>query len=962
MKPPILVLVCITLVAAFQVRLAAAVVAVSQDVPVPGGTAALAHALAIDPVPDRGRFISELTRLVYDTDARNPTAVAFLNSLRLPVARGKKMTLPFDHATFDLVPVPLTAELWSNAVFRRKVAPEGLVMAIIADRQAALVCHGLGALDDETLQFFAEHESLISRLYERNAPMFAVFSGSLHIRANRVVPPGGAGAVVLWEAVVGEKVTRPERFVLSLFDLSEGRVAYLFDVAGQIDPARREFLLGSWIGDPAARLERFKQLATAGMAAFRDWHVRTLPYGRATHDLATALMRLTVAPNGALAPPASRAWWSRAFAAADLPDDGSAPKLTDDQPIDAAWLAETIGGADVRQRGERLDQLAFAQRLFGAMTDDGGDAEGGAFAAAPAFVAVRAVPHYRMLMLTLERTGVRSPAVYAAAARHASRLTSLDGSKGFTAQSQFQGALALVARMVEVRTIDPLRAESLIERLVATSVNGDGRYGGAIARWLQDAVGVIGSGSDVESAIVRALGGAASAEPHDSVHITWEGQKYRLDLGFAERRRLERVRQKQQGLPIDVPLEIAAIARRLTGDAVSTADVDAAAALLTTLVSDLPRRSRVDTTAGPPAGVGVSPELQEVLRKALEELTRASRNRDAKRAARVAAPLVDAADGLLARALLSFTYAMYVGDPEGTVLLAGDVSHRHDFGFGVKDGVLRARTAWSAPRQDVAPGVPWHVSGSLLGLDLALAPLALRRLNFDHLMHAPKLTSNERDTFAMSVALMNPYALRDADRDAIAAAVARGAVRVLEAMTDPPALDAIADAIAIDPGRRRALEWTLANDRQRFPSMFTLSEQLFLGGGGGAAPGAPGVDLNAWGMSALGTAGCICTRLTPPGRWWVLTGRPQLGIVAAALPDLNLHVAARLKELRVPAALARVVVSAAMQDFLDEVQPTDDSDWLTLSREARTATREQIEDYLASATADGPLVPVSSQP
>ena len=53
-----------------------------------------------------------------------------------------------------------------------------------------------------------------------------------------------------------------------------------------------------------------------------------------------------------------------------------------------------------------------------------------------------------------------------------------------------------------------------------------------------------------------------------------------------------------------------------------------------------------------------------------------------------------------------------------------------------------------------------------------------------------------------------------------------------------------------------------------------------------------------------------------------------------------------------------------MQDFLDEVQPSDDADWLTLSRESRFATREQVEDYLASATADGPLVPMTrtSQP
>jgi hypothetical protein len=950
-------LTCCTIVAASEFRVAAAV-AISQDVPIPGGTAGLAGALAIDPVPDRGRFVAEITRLAYDTDARNPTAVAFLNSLRLPPTRGKKMPLPFDDGTFELVPVPLTVELWSNAVFRRKIAPEELVTTILADRSAALICHGLAALDDETLQFFAEHSSLVSRLYERSAPAFAVFSGGLRIRANRVVPTGGADAVPLWEAVVGDRVTRPERFVLALFDLNEGRLAYLYDITEHLDPARRAFLLGSWIADPAERLDRFRQLATAGISAFRDWHLRTLPYGRATHDLASALIRLEVGADGAPSAPASRAWWSRAFAAVDVPDEAGAPRLTTDQPIDAAWLAETIGGADVRQRGERLDQLAFTQRLFATAADaEGADA---AFAAA-AFVAVRAVPNFRMLILALERAGVRNPAVYAAAARHANRLTILDGAKGFTAQAQFQGALALVARMAAVRTIDPVRAESLIERLAATSIGQDGRYAGAIARWLQDDVGpAIGMGSDVEAAVINALGGAASAEPETPVHITWEGQEYRLDLGFAERRRLERVRQKQGGLPIDVPMEIAAIARRLSRETVPLGDLDNAAALLTRLAAELPRRGRHDPAFGPPVSIAGASELQEILRKAHEDLTRAARNKDARRAPRIAEALVDAADDLLGRALLSFAYAMYVGDPDGTVLLAGDVSHRHDFGFGVKDGTLRTRAAWAVPRQDVAPGVPWHVNGSLVALDLALAPLALRRLNFDHLMHAPRLTSNERDTFAMSVALMNPYALRDADRDAIVDAIARGAARLAEAMKDPAAFDRVADDIAIDAGRRRALQWTLAHETDRFPSMFTLSEQLFLG-----APAlTDGTDVHAWGMAALGTAGCLCTRMAPPGRWWVLTGRPQLGIVATAMPDLNLHVARRLKELQVPAALTRVVISAAMQDFLDEVRPIDDGDWLTLARASSVATREEVEDYLASATADGPLVPIAprSQP
>ena len=143
-------------------------------------------------------------------------------------------------------------------------------------------------------------------------------------------------------------------------------------------------------------------------------------------------------------------------------------------------------------------------------------------------------------------------------------------------------------------------------------------------------------------------------------------------------------------------------------------------------------------------------------------------------------------DTLLADVLLSIAYAADVGDPDGTVLLADDVSRRHDFGFGAKDAEQRLRMAWSVPHQDVSPGVPWHVTGSLLGLDIGLAPLALRRLNFERVLEAPKLTSNERDTFAVSVSLLNPFALRDADRDAIADAIARGTRRVVALRGRPP--------------------------------------------------------------------------------------------------------------------------------------------------------------------------------
>ena len=48
---------------------------------------------------------------------------------------------------------------------------------------------------------------------------------------------------------------------------------------------------------------------------------------------------------------------------------------------------------------------------------------------------------------------------------------------------------------------------------------------------------------------------------------------------------------------------------------------------------------------------------------------------------------------MLADVLLSIAYAADVGDPDGAVLLADDVSRRHDFGFGARDAETRLRAA-----------------------------------------------------------------------------------------------------------------------------------------------------------------------------------------------------------------------------------------------------------------------------
>ena len=934
----------------------------TEDVPLPGGTAALAQSLGIDPVPDRGRFMYELTRLLYNTpEGRRPSADAALAAMRQAQLRALRGMPQIDPRPAENVPLPLSADFWANSIFKRRMTPRELIPAIIADRSASLICLGLSSLDDATLDYLGDHPSILERAYERSVTAFGAFSGSLAIENNRVVPPGGLRqapqgtadeAVVLWEAVVGEKVTRPDRFIAQLFELNEGRLSYLYDTIGQLDPPRRAFALGLWITNAQTRVERFRSLAAA-TSSFREAHLRTLPFGRASYDLSMTFTRLEVDETGVPREPASRGFWSRVFGGPDLPDDAARQvRNVEEEPIDAAWLVESIGAADVRLRAERLDQIAFGQRVF---------ANTPAAERGDVLVALRALSRYRMLVWTLERMGMTSPAVYANAARHVVRFATIEGRRGFAVQAQFQGSLAMLARMTTVRTLDAKAAQKLVEQLIAVPVNDSGEYAGGIARWLRDALLVaIPRAETSELAVLSAMSGAATGEGAAVRRVTWEGQPYRLDLGGSERQRLQRVREKQEGAALDVGIELVAAARALGSEKLSLDDAQGIVDRLTVLAADIPRRVGQNVGDTTPPGVSAPPNLSEAVKKAVEELSRHVRSKDLKRAARNAEPFNLLADEVLAQTLPSIAYAADVGDPEGTVLLADDVSRRHDFGFGAKDAEVRMRSAWAVPRPEVTPGVPWHINGSLLGLDIALAPLALRRLNFERVLEAPKLTSNERDSFALSVSLMNPFQLRDADRDAISDAVGRGRRRVAglrtvnatgaTATAAETAFDKVADEIAMEGWRRRAVRWMLKNEGDRIPTMFSATELLVLGGGKPA-------DFNAWGMAMVTAQGCACSRLTPPGSWLTLLGRPPLGLTASSVADMNLHIAIMLRDLRLPAAIAKVVLAGAMQDFIDEVKPTDDSDWLTLARTARTFTRERIEDYVSAATAGGPLMP-----
>jgi hypothetical protein len=955
---------CIPIVAAFCVRSVAAQSAVTV-VPVSESTAEIARGLGLDPARERGRFLSELVRVLYSSPESRQISV---DALRRAQAGGSAA----QRTVAVRVPVPLSPAVWSAAVFKRRVTSEELVTALLIDRGAALLSYGLAGLDDQTLEYLEAHPLILTQLYERSGPAFAAFGGSLRIANGRVQAPGGEPAAPLWEAVVGDSLSAPARFVPLLFGEHTGRVAYLFDTVAALDPASAAFALGLWLTDPAVRLERFKALASVTIREYREWKLEALPFARPIHDLTLLLLRLRVDTRGVPTPPADRAFWVEAFGNTPLGTSrpamgpGSGSEHAPERLVDAAWLAETTSAGTMYERGDHLDQLAFAQRVFGS----------GSGARSDLLAAVRAFPEQKMLMLSLERIGIRDAATFAFAARQAAKLRTGDGNRGFWVHAQLQSALALVLRMTIAGTLDGDGARTVVRSLLAVPLDEHGRYAGAIARWLArelaprlpPAVDL-----DMESRLILAMAGPSPGE--HAPRVAWEGQEYRVDLPFAERRRMQVIRDKQGGYTVDLALDLDRIVRALaaagpagtgiTGTPLSNALTGAATALTALAVTYAkPLESTSDVL---PPGVPVPKRAIDVIVKTAAEAEQLALAGNVKRTARLSTALEDLVDVVLGQALLSLNYAAEIGDPAGPALLTRNVALRHDFGFGHHLG-FSSRVPWAVPRQDFQPGVPWHVSGSALGLDLALARLSLKRIDGDGLVAAPRLLSTERDAFAVSLTLMNPRNLVDSDRDAIAAAIARGRRRLLglqpvAVAASPNAggegisaggehFDAIANELRLDGRRRRAIRWTIDEERERVPALFSLSEMMILGGV------ETGTNLDAWGMSALQASGCPCTRMTFPWSWHLLAGRSQLALGASSSPDLNLQIAMMMAEMGLPAVLAKPVLAAAVQDFVDNVSPTDPVDWWSLSRAATSLARERVEDYVAAAASiDGVLVP-----
>jgi len=397
----------------------------------------------------------------------------------------------------------------------------------------------------------------------------------------------------------------------------------------------------------------------------------------------------------------------------------------------------------------------------------------------------------------------------------------------------------------------------------------------------------------------------------------------------------------------------------------------AVARWLTTSLSDaLPRLVKPDRWTGSTAyeskflqamaGPGVEPDLPAVEWEGLTyrlDIGAAEHQRILEIREQLESPGLDAAIASqqpqqIADALMALVYAPALGDPAGPALLGADIFTRHDFGLDAPAAVRRVGMAWSVPRDQVGDGIPWRVQGALLGLELGLARLSMRRLADNEMPVEPTINLNDQLTIARTIHAINARELTDAHRDRLVEAMARGRQRVVAAGTDASALLALATEARLSFAVRETMSWMAIRAPEAVPVLFALRELLWLG-----KPEMTQAELDRWGVYAEALDGRLGTAMPPSVPWEDYGGRPDGGIMGAQSPDLVLRLVQETARLGLPGRLVPSLLTFAAQDYWHDVSARFPDDWPAMARQALALSASRVEDYVAALAGNGPLRP-----
>lgn len=884
-----------------------------SEIVLPGGVRA-ALAVLKDPLPpDRSQFLVEIIRRTYATPiaVRTDSREVALRALLAHLERSQRAVAT---EAAETIPLPLTPAIWIDVVFGGRATPDTLVSAILESRSASLLYYGLLSLDGPTREWLASQPALLADIASRYAPAFAVAAPGMRVARGRVRVPGGAAAESAWEALVGRRVTEPAEFIRALVARDEGRTAYFLTAMAEPTGEQIAFALGRDAGNQPAVLRR---LSAVFDRVSPGWKVADRTIWRPRRDPALLLGDLTVDDHGRPLLPGSRAFWSDVFSGVDASTIGARAADLAGDASDFAWLCDQVFIGTPSEQRHRYEAVLFASRVLKGV---------GADVAADALETVHAAIVYPALTAVLERAGIVDVATYAIAARRAARLSAIgDGNRRARAVSQYQGTLALLARMASRGSIERDAFRRAVVSLSGVELSEQGDYAGSLVEWFGGWVESMRVRPDAieDDQLLQLLAGPPAVS---SRYVDWEGTWYRLDFTAAESTRLARLLGED-------PHPYLSSARTLVGIAGSLASAGAA-------------KDRLREDAGRLNDVAAAIGLDSSEWRAFSN---AAGQGDVATARRLAPRLRAIADDVWARGAVELAYAVALGQPEHAAFSVTDISRRHD--LGIRGDFVHATGPWFIPVTDVSAH-GYRVSGSLLGLEMALGEFSLTRVSARAPARKPSISSEERAVFVATVPLIEPALLSDDGHERILSAIRAARTQVGSIRTSAEAVN-LAESIPLGSIRRTLLPWVVVHDPSRTSSFLSPVELLWIG------LGTRPVDssLQAWGVSAHTRLGCLCLQVIDRRPEDVLAGRVNAGMLASGFPDLGLRVAELLADLHMPGALIGGVLASATSDFVNGATSRDEDDRRGLVEFVLALRVDRIEEYLAMLTTGGPLVP-----
>lgn len=899
-----------------------------HTVDLPGGAEGIRRAIGDRTPAPTATLVVEMARRFHGGTSESAGVDPVLAQLRAWLRACARDRCAGPGLVADRVPLPGTPAFWRTVVFDRAVPESQVMLAILERREAAILYSALLSMREEVRAWLLARPGLMRELRSEAGPLL-VAAPYLRISGDRWQWPGGEAAGPVWQALAGVTAEAPEAWLLAVLRGHGGALPYLLEVVDTLSPDQQRAVLALGDADPARRVAAGVELVDALRAVTHGWQVHDRPFWRPSCEPAFLLAQIATTRDGdRLALPGGRLFWTLTFGDGSLvPRDAAARAAWDDPtPVSAGWLVARLAMVAPADQPVRYEQVLFAARHLAAADP--------AQATAVATI-LRGYSRFPQLLRLLDRLDVGDVPRLAALVQRADALTaSATDWRGHAALLRWQSALAFLdhmARLGALRADEQNRALDALAAPDAPAASRGTRVRTLVAALGSGAVAADRSSRPIEDALIARL----TRSTLGGRRVTWEGERYRVDVGAAERDRIARVRGRDA-----LPRLDGAWAAFALSDLPSPPDVAEAMAQLAAVAASV----RLERTPATDDRLGL--EARTALATARRLIDRGQVRRDWPE---IRSALDDLGEALATEGFAELTYAIALGWAEDLPLSAVAAFRRHVFTRPSAVGTIDA--SWVMPEIVTARGEAWHVAGSLVGLGDTLAPVALRRPSLKPLGAAPALNTGDRRWLVSTIASFDRRRFTDDAQRTLVAAVARGRARV-QAVHDAGAARALVEDAGAPPLRQTVAAWLAQENPTEFAGVVSMTELVRLGSPDGRLPEV----LDGWGTSQRPVSGRMTAGAMPPWPWERYAGR-SLRLVSCALPDLPLTLAMRLADLELPAILVVDLMPSATYELVNLAAPRHADDVEALAAYVRGVDRTAMERHLGLLTTAGPLRP-----